>query len=85
MAEYFRRVSYNGALFPVLEMLIRLSAFNPVIGEYIFHTYSGDSADVIVITTAGRIVIPVEILKAQENDPELLDDLTLRLLPLSIH
>ncbi|HEY0896335.1 MAG TPA: hypothetical protein VGE15_07270 [Sphingobacteriaceae bacterium] len=78
-------MSYNGSLFPVLEILIRLSAFNPKIGDYIFHTYSGDAADAIVITSTGRIIVPVRILSAQENDPELLDDLTLRLLALSIH
>lgn len=78
-------MSYNGALFPVVEILVRLSSISPGIGEYIFHTYSGSSHEVVVITTTGKIIIPVLLLTAQEDGQELIDDLTLRILALSLH
>jgi len=75
-------VTYNGSTFAILEILIRLTAYNPLIGTYICHQI--DANDVIVTTTTGTIIIPLDLLTSQERTPGDLDETTLRLLALSI-
>lgn len=75
-------MTYNGSTFAILEILVRLASFNPMIGTYICHHIS--AGDVTITTTTGTIIIPLDLLTSQERNPELLDETTLRLLAHSL-
>ncbi|MFF5383706.1 hypothetical protein [Pedobacter suwonensis] len=51
-----------------VEMLIRLSEYEVIIGEYISRTIAAD--DCIVRTTSGTVHIPVFFLQRQLINPE---------------
>jgi len=66
------RKDNNLPTYAIVELLMRLSSHNEVIGNYKDHKV--DDAEVVVKTTGGAIRFPQELVMQQFDDPELIDD-----------
>ena len=64
--------------YAIVELLIRLSHINPLIGDYNGHLAYEDG--VVVKTTAGTIVFPNALIGQQFNHPDLITEAELKAL-----
>ncbi|EHQ27805.1 hypothetical protein [Mucilaginibacter paludis] len=60
--------------YAIVELLIRLSQYDPLIGDYKGHAVNHH--DVIVKTTQGSIAFSLELIKRQFEAPESITDET---------
>lgn len=58
--------------YAIVELLIRLSQFNPLVGDYRGHAIYNDG--VIVKTTHGSITFTQALIKQQFDDPQVITD-----------
>lgn len=71
----------NFPLYIYYELLIRLSEIEPEIGYYV--SSSGDQEICIIRTTNGTVKMPLNVLKRQFEDPNLIGNEELKVLSLT--
>jgi hypothetical protein len=62
----------NIPAYAIVELLMRLSYYNELIGDYKGHTVRTEN--VIVKTTGGGITFPIPLIMQQFNNPEMIDN-----------
>jgi len=62
----------NIPAYAIVELLIRLSHYNKLIGDYKGHTVRTEN--VMVKTTGGGITFPISLIMQQFNSPEMIDN-----------
>jgi hypothetical protein len=62
--------------YAIVELLIRLSIFNPAVGDYKNHNIYAHG--VVVKTTAGSITLPLELIIQQFEEPHTITDQELK-------
>ena len=68
--------------YAIVELLIRLSSFNPTIGNYKDHHLNNE--DVIVKTAYGPVTLPQEMIMRQFNAPEAITEHELKAVALQL-
>ncbi len=68
--------------YAIVELLIRLSSFNPTIGNYKNHHLNNDN--VIVKTVHGPVTLPRKLILRQFNAPEEISEDELRAIALQL-
>jgi hypothetical protein len=62
----------NIPAYAIVELLMRLSHYNKLIGDYKGHTVRTEN--VMVKTTGGGITFPISLIMQQFNNPEMIDN-----------
>ncbi len=68
--------------YAIVELLIRLSSFNPTIGNYKDHHLNNEN--VIVKTAHGPVTLPQELILRQFNAPEEISENELKVIALQL-
>ena len=63
---------HNLPAYAIVELLMRLSHYNELIGDYKGHTIRTEN--VLVKTTGGGITFPVKLVMQQFENPETIDN-----------